>query len=63
MKKFDIGFKTKLYLEQARSESRTRELEMHIKKTEINQQLVENERELQRKLKRTALESDDVRPQ
>ena len=63
MKKFDIEFKTKMRLEQARFERRMLELEMQMKELETRYQLLEVERELERKMKRTALENDDVRSQ
>ena len=63
MKKFDIEVKTKMRLEQARFEQRRLELEMQMKELENNHQVLEEERELERKVKRTALENDDVRSQ
>ena len=63
MKKFDIEFKNTIPLEQARFEWRKLELEMQIKKLETKHQLREEERELERKVKRTALENDDARSQ
>ena len=63
MKKFYIEFETKMRLEQARFERRKLELEMQIKELETKHQLLEEERELERKVKRTALENDDVRSQ
>ena len=63
MKKFDIEFETKMQLEQARFERRRLELEMQMKEVETEHQLLEEERELERKVKRTALENDDVRSQ
>ena len=63
MKKFDIEFETKMRLEQARFERRTLELKMQIKELETKHQLLEEERELERKVKRTALENDDARSQ
>ena len=61
MKKFDIEFKTMMLLEQARFERRKVELEMQVRELESKHQLLEEERELERKMKRTALEKDDVR--
>ena len=55
MEKFDIEFKTKMRLEQARFERRRLELEMQMKELETKHQLLEEERELERKVKRTAL--------
>ena len=63
MKKFDIEFETKMRLEQARFERRKLELEMQKKELETKHQLLEEERELERKVKRTALENDDARSQ
>ena len=63
MKKFDNEFKTKMRLEQARFERRRLELEMQMKELETKHQLLEEERELERKVKRTALENDDARSQ
>ena len=63
IKKFDIDLKTKLPLEQARFERRKLELEMQMKELETKHQLPEEEREVERKVKRTALENDDVRSQ
>ena len=63
MKKFDIEFKTQMRLEQARLEQRKLELEMQMKELETKHQLLEEERELERKVKRTALENDDARSQ
>ena len=60
MKKFDIEFETKMRLEQARFERRRLELEMPLK---TKHQLLEEERELERKVKRAALENDDARSQ
>ena len=54
MKKFDIEFETKLQLEQAKFERRKLELEMQMKDSENEQQLLEEERALERKVKRTA---------
>ena len=62
-KKFDIEFKTKMRLEQARFERRKIELEIQMKERETKHQLLEGELELERKVKRTALENDDVRSQ
>ena len=63
MKKFDIEFETKTRLEQARFERRRLELEMQMKELETKHQLLEEERELERKVKRTALENNDARSQ
>ena len=60
MKKFDIEFETKMRLDQARFERRKLELEMQLKELETKYQLLEEERELERKVKRTALENDDA---
>ena len=63
MKKIDIEFETKMRLEQARFERRRLELEMQVKELETKHQLLEEERELERRVKRTALENDDARSQ
>ena len=63
MKKFDIEFEIKIRLKQARFERRRLELEMQMKELETKHQLLEEERELERKVKRTALENDDARSQ
>ena len=63
MKKFDIEFKTKMRLKEARFERRRLELEMQMNELETKHQLLEEERELERKVKRTALENDDGRSQ
>ena len=63
MKKFDIEFETKMRMEQARFEQRKLELEMQMKELETKHQLLEEERELERKVKRTALENNDARSQ
>ena len=47
-------------LEQARFERRRLELEMQMIELETKYQLLEEERELERKVKRTALENDDA---
>ena len=63
MTKFDIEYETKMRLEQARFERRRLELEMQMKELETKHQLLEEERKLERKVNRTALENDDVRSQ
>ena len=60
MKKLDIEFKTKMRLEQAQFERRKLELEMQIKQLETKHHLLAEESELQHKVKRTALQNDDV---
>ena len=60
-KKFHIEFKTKMRLEQARFERRRLELERQMNDVETKLQLLEEERELERKVKRTALENNDGR--
>ena len=62
-KKFYIEFETKMRLEQARFERRRLELEMQMKELETKHQLLEEERELERKVKRIALENNDARSQ
>ena len=63
MKKFDIEIASKMRMEQARVERRKLELEMQMTELETKHQLLEGERELERKVKRTALENDDARSQ
>ena len=63
MKKFNIKFETQLRLELARFERRKLELEMQMKELETKHQLLDQERELERKMKRTALQNDDARSQ
>ena len=63
MKKFDIEFEKKIILEQARFGRRNLELEMQTKKLKTKLQLLKEERELEREMKRAALENDDVRSQ
>ena len=63
MKKFDIEFKTQIRLEQERFEWRRIELEMQLKELETKHKLLEEERKLERKVKRTALENDNARSQ
>ena len=63
MKKFDIKFETKMRLEQARFERKRLELEMQMKELDTKHQLLEEGRELEGEVKRTALENDDVRSQ
>ena len=60
MKKFEIKFETEMRIEHARFGWRRLELEMLMKEQENKHHLLEEERELERKLKRTALENDDV---
>ena len=50
-----------MQLEQARFERRRLELEMQMKELKSKHHLLEEERELERKVKRTALENDDIR--
>ena len=63
MNKINVEFKTKVRLEQAWFERRRLELEMQMKELETMHQLLEEERELERKMKRLALENDDARSQ
>ena len=51
MKKFDIEFKTKMRLEHVGFEKRKLEQEMQMKELESKHQLLEEERELERKVK------------
>ena len=50
MEKFDMNYETKMRLEQARFERRRLELEIQIKELETKHQLLEEERELERKV-------------
>ena len=59
MQKLDIEFDTKMRLEQAGFEQRKLELEMQMKELETKHQLMEEEREQELKVIRTALENDD----
>ena len=63
MKKFDVEFKTKMRLEQARFKWRSLELEIQMKELETKHHLLEEERELERKMKRTVIENNDARSQ
>ena len=63
MKNSDIELETKMRLEQARFEQRRLELEMQMKELETKHKLLEEEPELERKVKRTALENDYGRSQ
>ena len=63
MMKFDIKFETNLQLQQALFERRKLELKIKMKEFESNHLLLEEMRELECKVKRTALENDDVRSQ
>ena len=60
MRKIDIEFKTMMRLEQARFERRNLELEMKMKEMDTKRELLEEEHELELKVKITALENDDV---
>ena len=59
-KKFEIELETKMQLEQARFELRWRKWEMQLKELETKHQVLEEDRELERKVKKKALENDDV---
>ena len=63
MKKFDIEFETMMRLEQALFVRRRLELEIQMKELETKYQLMEEGSDLERKVKRTALENDAVRSQ
>ena len=63
LKKFDIELKTKMPLKQARFKGRKLELETQMKELETKYHQLEEERELELKVKRTPLENDDVRSQ
>ena len=64
MKKIDINFATKScdYSRHALIEGKL-ELEMQMKELETKHHLLEEELELERIVRRTALENDDARPQ
>ena len=59
MGKIDIEFEAMLQLEQAQFAQRRLALEMPISKIETEHQLLEEKRELERKVKKTALENDE----
>ena len=63
MKKLDVEFETNMRLEQAWFKRRRLELEMQMKEPETKHQLLEEKRELERKVKRTELENGDARLQ
>ena len=63
MKKIDIELKTKIGLEVPRFKGRRLGLEMQMKELKTKHQLLEKERELERKVMRLTLENDDVRSQ
>ena len=60
VKKFDIEFKNKMRLEHARFERRKLEVVMQMKELETKRYLLEEELELELKVKRKTLENDDV---
>ena len=57
--KLNIAFRTKLQLEQARFQRRNFELEVQMRKLETKHQLLQEEREHERKAYETALEDDN----
>ena len=61
MKKFHNEIETEMRLEQAQFERRKLKLEMQVKDLETKHHQLEQERELERKVKRTTIENDDVR--
>ena len=63
MRKFDIKLETKMRLDLTRFQRRKLELETQMKELETKHQLLEEECELEHKVKRTALENEDVRSQ
>ena len=63
MKKFDVEFETKMRIEQAGFGRKKLELEIQKKELETKHQLLDEERELERKVERTALENNDARSQ
>ena len=63
MKKYDMEIETKMQLEQAQFERRRLELEKQMNELETKHQLLEEERELEHKVRRILLEKDDVSSQ
>ena len=63
MKEYENEFETQLQIEQPQFDRKRLELEMQMKKLEMQHQLREYERDLERQLQRTALEKDDLRSQ
>ena len=63
MKEFEIEFERKLQIERAQFDRNRLELDMQMKKLEMQHQLRQKERALDRQLQRTALEKDDLRSQ
>ena len=60
MKEFEIEFGRKLQTERAQFDRKKLELEMQMKELEMQNQLRQKERDLERKLQRTALEKVDL---
>ena len=56
MNQFDIEFETKLRLEQTCFERKKLELEMQMKRFEQEYQIMEEQRQVHRKVKRTVFE-------
>ena len=63
IKEFEIEFERKLQIERAQFDRNRLDLEMQMKELEMQHQLREKERDLERQLQRTALEKDDLRSQ
>ena len=61
MKKINVEIKTKMRLEQERFECGKLELEMQMKELATKYHLLEEERDLERKMRGTGLEIEDVR--
>ena len=63
IKEFEIEFERKLQIERAQFDRKRLDLEMQMKELEMQHQLREKERDLERQLQKTALEKDDFRSQ
>ena len=63
LKEFEIDFERKLQIERAQFDRKRLELEMQMKELEMQHQLRQKERDLERQFQRTALEKDDLRSQ
>ena len=63
MKEFEIEFEAKLQIERAQFDRKRLDLEMQMKKLEMQHRLREKERDLERQLQKSALEKDDFRSQ
>ena len=63
IKEFEIEFERKLQIERAQFDRKRLDLEMQMKELEMQHQLREKQRDLERQLQKTALEKDDFRSQ